>query len=188
MKIGIYVGSFNPVHKGHIKIVNHLIDKKYLDKIIVIPTKNYWDKNNLINLEHRIKMLEIFKTDNIIIDKELNQIEYTYQIMDILNKKYPNDELHLIIGADNIVDFDKWKNYQELLSYNLIIVNRDNIDIEYHLDKLNKKENFKIINDLEVIDISSTLIRGNLFNKYDINELIDERVYKYIIDNNLYRE
>ena len=50
MKIGVYVGSFNPVHKGHIKIVNHLIKNKYVDKVLVIPTGNYWDKNDLLSI------------------------------------------------------------------------------------------------------------------------------------------
>ena len=62
MKIGVYVGSFNPPHKGHIKIVNHLINN-YLDKVIIIPTGNYWDKFDLIDIQDRINMLKIFERD-----------------------------------------------------------------------------------------------------------------------------
>ena len=72
MKIGIYVGSFNPPHKGHIKIVNHLI-KNYLDKIIIIPTGNYWDKLDLVSINDRINMLRLYECENIIIDKETGE-------------------------------------------------------------------------------------------------------------------
>ena len=67
MKIGVYVGSFNPVHIGHIHIVNYLIDNNYLDKVIIIPTKGYWDKDNLIDLKHRINMLKYLENDFIMI-------------------------------------------------------------------------------------------------------------------------
>ena len=86
MKIGVYVGSFNPPHKGHIKIVNHLIENKYVDKILIIPTNNYWNKTNLIDLNHRINMLNIFKNEKIIINNTLNNLEYTYQIIRELQK------------------------------------------------------------------------------------------------------
>ena len=61
MKIGVYVGSFNPVHKGHMKIVKHLIKNNYLDKVIVIPTGAYWDKQNLIDINDRISMLKFYE-------------------------------------------------------------------------------------------------------------------------------
>ena len=81
MKIGVYVGSFNPPHKGHIKIVETLIKERYVDKVIIIPTNNYWNKTNLINLNHRLNMLNFFKNENIIINNTLNNLEYTYQII-----------------------------------------------------------------------------------------------------------
>ena len=110
MKIGVYVGSFNPPHKGHIKIVKHLLNKKIVDKILIIPTNNYWNKTNIIDLNHRINMLNFFKTDNIIINNTLNNLEYTYQVFRELKKD--NNDYSLILGADNIVSFAKWKNYR----------------------------------------------------------------------------
>ena len=188
MKIGIYVGSFNPPHKGHIKIVNHLINN-YLDKVIIIPTGNYWDKNNLVSINDRINMLKYYENETIIIDTKNNNIEYTYQILDILSNEYNNDELYLIIGADNIINFDKWKNYQDILKYNLIILNRANIDIIKYLYKLNKKDKYLVVNDLPNIDISSTMIRNKIKEKdyKNILELIDKEIYEYIEKNNLYR-
>ena len=186
MKIGIYVGSFNPPHKGHIKIANHLINN-YLDKIIIIPTCNYWNKNDLIDTKDRINMLKYYEKESIIIDDENNNIEYTYQILNILSKKYNQDELYLVIGADNIISFDKWKNYEEILKYNLIILNRSNIDIIKYLNNLNKKDKYIIVNDLPNIDISSTMIRNKIKNKEDdLIKYIDTDVYEYIKSKGLY--
>ena len=61
MKTGVYVGSFNPPHLGHLHVINFLIDQKYVDKVIVIPTGNYWHKNNIIDIKHRINMLKFYK-------------------------------------------------------------------------------------------------------------------------------
>ena len=183
MKIGVYVGSFNPPHKGHIKIAKTLVEKKYVDKVLIIPTNNYWNKTNLINLNHRLNMLDFLKNENIIINNTLNNLEYTYQIIRELQKEN-NNEYSLIIGADNIVSFDKWKNYKELLNIELLIINRDNIDVKEHLNKLNKKDKYKIIK-IENIDISSTYIRENLDYKNILN-IIDKQVLEYIKKENLY--
>lgn len=188
MKIGIYVGSFNPPHKGHIKIVNHLINN-YLDKVIIIPTGNYWDKLDLVSINDRINMLKYYENENIIIDTKNNNIDYTYQILEKLSKEYSMDELYLIIGADNIINFDKWKNYQDILKYNLIILNRANIDVIKYLNILNIKDKYTIINDLPNIDISSTMIRNKIKDSdtKNILELVDKEIYEYIEKNNLYR-
>lgn len=183
MKIGVYVGSFNPPHKGHIKIVKHLLNKKIVDKILIIPTNNYWNKTNIIDLNHRINMLNFFKTNNIIINNTLNNLEYTYQVFRELKKD--NNEYSLILGADNIVSFAKWKNYEELLNQELIIINRDNLDIKKYLNELNKKDKYKIIN-IKNIDISSTYIRENIKNEKLIKNIIDKQVLDYIKKENLY--
>ena len=183
MKIGVYVGSFNPPHKGHIKIVKHLLNKKIVDKILIIPTNNYWNKTNIIDLNHRINMLNFFKTDNIIINNTLNNLEYTYQVFRELKKD--NNDYSLILGADNIVSFAKWKNYEELLNRDLIIINRDNLDIKKYLNELNKKDKYKIIN-IKNIDISSTYIRENIKNEKLIKNIIDKQVLDYIKKENLY--
>lgn len=189
MKIGVYVGSFNPVHKGHIKIVKYLLEK-HLDKVIIMPTGAYWNKTDFADIRDRINMLSFFENDKIIVEKNNNDLPYTYLVMEYLSEKYKTDELLLIIGADNIVNFDKWKNYTELLKYGIIIVNRKGIEVKYYLDKLKKNSGYFITDGLENIDISSTdirkLIRENNYSELD--RLLDNRVKKYIIDNHIYEE
>ena len=102
-------------------------------------------------------------------------------LLNALSKKFKGDELYLIMAADNIVNFDKWKNYQEILNYKVIILNRDNIDIHNYIDKYNSS-NFIVIQDFEYIDISSTKLRSNLDSNY-----LDNKVLKYIKDNKLYQ-
>ena len=178
-RLGIYIGSFNPPHLGHIDVVNYLLNSNYVDKVLIVPTLAYWDKNNLIDIKDRINMLKFFENDKIKVDTKHNKYIYTCELMEKLSSKYDN-ELYLIIGADNIVEFDKWKNYQELLNYNIIIMNRDNIDIDKYLKKYNR-HHFIVIKDYDFIPISSSEIRTNLSDKY-----LDRRVLDYINNNKLF--
>ena len=175
------MGSFNPPHKGHIKVVNYLLNEKLVDKVLIIPTLGYWDKVDLANLTDRINMLKFYENDNILIDSKHNKYIYTYELVKVLKEEYPTYELYLIIGADNIIDFCKWKNYKELLKNKIIVMNRGNIDINSYIEKLGK-DSFIVINDFPYIDISSTEIRNNLNSDY-----LDRKVLNYIKKNNLYK-
>ena len=179
-KIGVYVGSFNPVHNGHIKVINHLLDKKIVDKVLVLATPNYWDKQNLVSAEHRINMLKFFETDKIIIDDVHNKYEFTYEVLNSLEEDYPNDELFLIVGYDNLEYIPKWKNAEIVMDHNIIAVRRYDIDITDKA-KMYDPNKLTIVDDFDSLDVSSTEIRNNLNNNY-----LDDRVKRYIIDSNLY--
>ena len=186
MKLGIYVGSFNPVHIGHVKVIEHLINLKYVDKVMVIPTGNYWDKFDLIDVNHRIKMLKLYENNKIIINDELNNIPNTYLILRKLHKKY--DDLYLIMGADNIVNFDKWKEYEEIINNNkILVIPRDNINIDEYLNKYDRNR-FIIVNDFDNVFISASEIRELVKNKeyLKLNKYLDKKVIKYIKENDLY--
>ncbi len=187
MKIGVYVGSFNPVHKGHVRIANTIINNGYVDKLLVIPTLSYWDKKGIISLEDRANMLKFYETDKIIVDTVYSNLQYTYQIINALKERHKDVEFSLIIGADNIVNFDKWMHYDELLELTLIIAARNDIDIKYYLDKLNKKDKYIIV-DIDDMDISSTKVRENIDNEMVLRRYLDPKVIGYIKDHNLYKE
>lgn len=180
MRLGVYVGSFNPPHKGHHKVINYLINNNFVDKVIIVPTLNYWNKKILVSLNDRINMLKYWEDDSIIIDTKHNEYKYTYQLLRALQKDNPLDQLYLIMGADNIVEFDKWKNYQELLKYKIIVMNRNNIDINKYLKKYNSS-NFIVIQDYHFIDISSSIIRDDLNSQY-----LDREILDYIQKKQLY--
>ena len=180
MKLGIYVGSFNPPHNGHLKVVNYLLENKIVDKIIILPTPNYWNKTNMVDIEKRVEMLKIFENPNIIVDGANNKYKYTYQILESLSKCYPEDKLYLIIGSDNLEKLHLWKNIDEILKYHIIVLKRGNLDISKYLKHFDLT-NFIVIDNFPFIDISSTEIRENLNN-----ENLDERVLKYIKKHKLY--
>ena len=187
MRIGVYVGSFDPIHKGHVSIINHIISKKYVDKILLIPTGNYWDKQCNSKLIDRINMCKYYKSDTIEIVEDNNLLPYTYMLLEELNKKYKNDELYLIIGADNIKTFDLWKNVNSIIENNhILIIPRDGIDINKYVGNNNK---FIIVSDFKMIDISSSNIRKMIRdNNSDVLKYIDKDIYKYIKNNRLYEE
>ena len=186
MRTGVYCGSFNPVHKGHIKIVRTALRRHLLDRVLIVPTGNYWDKQNLPPVQDRINMLKFFANDRIIIDETHNDIQYTYQLFGALKEENPDDELVLIIGRDNIPTFDRWKEYQELLKYDFIIIPREDIDSDdlHAMMKQLGKTNY-IIMEVKNIDISSSFIRENIADYEKIKTCIDKRVYNYMKKNML---
>ena len=180
MRLGIFVGSFNPVHEGHIKVVNYLLENDYVDKVLLLATPNYWNKQDLIDMKHRINMLKYYQNNNIIVDDQHNNYPYTYQVLRAL-KQDLDDELFLIIGADNMKDLDKWKNINEILENKIIVVNRNNVDIQEFLNKF-PKEQFIVIPNFPNIDVSSTEVRnGN-------SEHMSPKVLEYIRRNHLYEK
>lgn len=186
MRVGVFVGSFNPVHKGHIMAVNFLLDNDYLDKVMIIPTGNYWNKTNLIDINHRINMLKTYESEKILINDTLNSLEYTYLVLNELRKE--NKDLYLIIGDDNLVDFHLWKNIDEILLNKVIVLNRNNLDSKQHIEKFKNKEQFILIKNNESLNMSSTEIRNMISNndKTQLDTYLDKKVLDYIDKNNLY--
>ena len=178
MRIGVYIGSFNPPHLGHKKVIEFLIKNNYVDKLFIIPTQNYWNKKNIIAKKHRINMLKYYENDKVKIKSIPNKYEYSYQILLKIQNDHPKDTIHLIIGSDNLEKLHEWKNQNELKKYPIIVLKRGEIK------KNNKLNGYKItyIDDFKNINISSTEIRNGK-NKY-----LDLNIKKYIEENNLYKE
>lgn len=188
MKIGIYPGSFDPIHLGHIKIVNKILEDKIVDKVLIVPTGDYWDKNVNADLKDRISMAKFFESDKIIVEEKDNNIKATYDFLEAKKKEYKGDEFWLIIGGDNLENIHRWINYVKLIEYPFIVVKRDGFDESYIDKRFNdmSKRNYKVL-DIPNIEISSTYIRENIDNKEALNEIMDSRVLEYIQNNSLYQ-
>ena len=185
MRIGVYMGSFDPVHKGHIRIVRHLLKKNYVDQVLIVPTGNYWNKQSLTDVKKRIRMLKIFENEKIRIEEEFNELPYTYQLLRKLKKRYPEDELYLILGADNLLHFEDWQNAREIMKYSWIILKRKEIDIAQNMERL-KKEDYIVVDDVREYDISSSYIRENMDDYEKVKDCIHKKVYdryKKILEN-----
>ena len=192
MKIGIFGGSFNPPHKMHLRIALDLIKKFYLDKVIFVPTgSKYKYKSNLLPDKNRFEMLEIMIKDDerfLVSDFELkDRVVYTYETLKYFKGIYPNDEIYFICGLDNLSYVDKWMNSDELLCNNKFLVIKRSGDNEKDiLDRLDDYKENIIITNVSPCDVSSTMIRNKILNNEDVLDFINEEVFKYIKDNNLY--
>lgn len=181
MKIGVYCGSFSPVHKGHIKIAKECLKQKLVDKVLIIATGNYWDKDIEISLADRINMLKMYETSDTEIEESLNSLPYTYDIFKALKEESPDNEYVLIIGADNLENFERWNHYQYLLDCGLIVVQRAEKDEKYMKEKLKQLncKKYKILK-TEPIDASSSYIRKNMDDYSKIKSMCDRKVYDYL--------
>ena len=193
MKIGIFGGSFNPPHKMHKKIAIELIKKHYVDKVIFVPTgSKYKYKNNLLSDKVRLEMLELMCRDNNnleVSDYELKEhVVYTYETLNYFRNKYKDDEIYFICGTDNLSYIDKWKKGEDILSNNkLLVIKRNTDDINILLEKYKDYKDNIIVTKIEENEISSTKIREMIYNNKRVKDYLDESVYSYIGENNLYR-
>ena len=187
MRIAIYGGSFNPMHIGHEKIVDYVLNNLNMDKIIIIPVGiPSHRENNLEQSDTRLKICkEIFKGNKKIevsdIEIESEGKSYTYDTLLKLMVLYgENNEFFEIIGEDSLKSLKTWKNYEELLKICKFIVFRRKDDKNIQIDEefLNNKN--IIILENEYYDISSTEIRNMVKNNEDISAFVNKKVKKLI--------
>lgn len=191
MKVGLFFGSFNPVHVGHLIIANHLISNSDLDKLwMVISPQNPlkekaslakdYDRLHLMNLaleeDPRIKATDI--------EFYLPKPSYTIDTMTYLHERYPQHEFVLIMGGDNIATLHKWKNYQLLLSnYKIYVYERPG----YEMGELIDHENVEIVKDTPMLDISASFIRKCIKEGKSIRYMVPDVVFNYLDGSNMYK-
>lgn len=182
-RIGLYCGSFSPLHVGHVGIINEVLKEDLVDNVIVVPTKDYWDKKIAIPYNLRVKCLKTIESDKIIIDEDVDDSNApnTYSLLERLKTKYPRSSFKLIVGADNLPSFDKWVNYQYLLdNYEFIVMNREGLNPLEDLRRLNKND-YSILK-CDNFNVSSTFIRENIDKIEVIKDLISDEVLKILKD------
>lgn len=191
MNIGLYFGTFDPIHRGHINIVNFLIDNSLVEKVWFVVTPENPDKisNNLTDFIHRYEMvkIEVKNNNNLLasdVELKLERPSYTINSLRYISSAFPNNNFSLIIGEDNLVNFKKWKDYKEIMN---------NFKIYVYPRKTRLKRDMKLLmsNNIEMIeapliDLSSTNIRNIINDKNYAKQFISDSIYKYITTNNLY--
>lgn len=188
MRIAIYGGSFNPMHRGHEQIVEYILKNLNMDKIIIVPVGiPSHRENNLEQSDTRLKICrEIFKDNSKIevsdIEIKSNGKSYTYDTLIKLIEVYgKNNEFFEIIGEDSLKNFKTWKNYKELLKICKLVVFRRNDDEDKEIDKEFLKNSNIIILKNEYYNYSSTEIREKVKNGEDISNLVNKNVEKIIL-------
>ena len=188
MKLILFGGSFDPPHCGHLKIIEDCIEE--CDKLILMPSAYSPLKKNppIAESKHRVKMLELLiqelKYPIQIDDWEIAQSypNYTYLTVQYLQSEHPNSSISLVIGADQLQQFQKWKNYQKILdSVQIIGFNRKKYNVTPLIDM-----NLTWIKDFEM-DISSTEIRREIASGVQKGRELPHAVWNYIKEHNLYR-
>ncbi len=200
MRIGIFGGTFNPVHKGHKKLAEEMKTRAELDKVIIMPTFTPPHKagKELADGKDRLEMCRLMFTEDYysVSDLEIKREgkSYTVDTMTALKEIYPDDELFLIVGSDMLLSFHKWYRYEDILSVaTLCVASRaDSISFEdlsrYASEtlSLDSSNDEIILADIEPFECSSTEIRGKLKKGEDVRNLVSDKVYDYLRLNLLY--
>lgn len=193
MKIGLYFGTFNPIHVGHLIIANHMAEHSDLDQVwmVVTPHNPLKKKSTLLDDYHRLQMVFLATEDfpkikPSDIEFKLPQPNYTVNTLVHLEEKYPSYEFSLIMGEDNLKSLHKWKNYEVILErhdiyvYPRISTEEENLEFKNH-PKIH-------LIDAPVVEISATFIRDNIKKGKNIQPLLPAKVWEYIDHNNFYKK
>lgn len=197
MKIGLYFGTFNPIHVGHMIIANHMAEFSGLDQIwmVVTPHNPLKKKDTLLGDNIRLELV-FLATENFPkikpsdIEFRLPQPNYTVHTLAHLQDKFPQHEFALIMGQDNLRSFHKWKNYDVILENHDIYVYprlEANPGVNEQAKQFENHPKIHLI-DAPVVEISSTFIRDSIKQKKNVRPLLPEKVWEYIDHNNLYKK
>jgi nicotinate-nucleotide adenylyltransferase len=196
MNIGLFFGSFNPIHIGHLLVATHIREAAQLNEIwfVVSPQNPFKNISELANENQRLEMvkLAIEKTDYFkAIDIEFNlpKPSYTYITLKELSNQFPNNKFHLIIGEDNVAKFNEWKEVDWIKdNYEVIVYSRQVNSRQYTVEK--NKTAYRLLNTkylkLPMLDISSTEIRNRIKNNQSVKYFVTENVEQYITFHKLF--
>jgi nicotinate-nucleotide adenylyltransferase len=189
MRIGLFFGSFNPIHIGHLIIANIMAENSDLQAVwfVVSPQNPFKKSKTLLHEFDRLDMVEMAITDNpklkaIDIEFHLPRPSYTIDTLTVIQEKYPQHIFSLIIGEDNLGQFSKWKNYQQILEYFGLYVYPRPGAIK---SELLKHPNVKVI-EAPLLDISATFIRDRIRENKSVKYLVPDQVEQYILRKKFY--
>ncbi|MFY7672149.1 nicotinate (nicotinamide) nucleotide adenylyltransferase [Tenacibaculum sp. MEBiC06402] len=191
--IGLYFGTFNPIHIGHLIIANHMVENSDLDEIwmVITPHNPFKKKSSLLDNHHRFEMVyratenfdKISPSD---IEFKLPQPNYTVHTLAHISEKYPSYKFNLIMGEDNLKSLHKWKNYETILEHHDVYVypRISEGKVETQFDNHPKIHRVNA----PIIEISSTMVRNSIKEGKNIKPLLSSTVWEYIDEMNFYKK
>ncbi|MDB9806081.1 nicotinate (nicotinamide) nucleotide adenylyltransferase [Crocinitomicaceae bacterium] len=193
MNIGLYFGSFNPIHVGHLIIAQYMIQRDDIDAVwfVVSPQNPFKNKSTLLQDYHRLALVRIatedepkFKAEDI--EFGLPQPSYTIDTLTYLKEKHPDKNFSLLMGEDNLRGFNKWKNYEQILAnHHLFVYPR--IEGEPIEHTLKDHASVTFCEDVPLMKISASYIRQQIKEGKSVDFLLNEKVAKYADEMNFYR-
>jgi nicotinate-nucleotide adenylyltransferase len=190
MKIGLYFGSFNPIHNGHLIIASYIVQNTTMEQVwfVISPQNPLKKSSSLLNEYHRLYLVQVSVEDEPAlkasdIEFRLPKPSYTIDTLTYLSEKFPSHEFSVIMGSDSFQNLPQWKNYKQLLeNYPVYVYERPGFQAE------NIYENAKVIFlKAPLLEISSTYIRKMILNGKSIRYLVPEKVRMEIEQNGYYR-
>ncbi len=191
VKTGLFFGSFNPVHIGHLAIANYFKSFSDLEEIwmVVSPHNPLKKKKSLLNQYDRLDMLNMALKEapegihSCDIEFQLKQPSYTIDTLTYLKERHPTNEFAIIVGSDNLASFHKWKNYEEIIrQYQIYVYPRPGFDMKPY------ENHPKFIPvDAPVMEISSSFIRNAIKKEKDIRCFLPKEIYHYILKMHFYK-
>lgn len=191
IRTGIFGGTFNPIHLGHLALANYLCEENWVDELwfLITPQNPFKQEQTLLDNHLRMKMVEAaiadyprFKASDF--EFTLPRPSYTVTTLQKLSETYPDREFVLIIGADNWAAFDKWKSPEEILrNHRILVYPRPGYEINPH----ELPTQVKAVN-TPLLEISSTFIRESIASGKDIRYFLHPEVYRFIKQHQLYNK
>ena len=188
-KIGIYSGSFNPIHHGHVMLANYLVEFSDLDELwfVVSPQNPLKQKSELLDDQERLKMVQLAVGDDprfhvSDVEMHLSRPSYTINTLTALSEQYPDFQFVFICGMDSLQNFKNWRDYQKILdNYELLVFPREGYDGG---DLINHPS--VTILKTPILEISSTFIRQSMKEGRDVRHFVPERVFLYMKENHFF--
>ena len=185
-RIGLYSGSFNPIHHGHVMLANYLVEFSDLDELwfVVSPQNPLKKKTDLMDDSDRLKMVELALGDDprmraSDIEFGLPKPSYTINTLRALSEQYPDDQFVFICGMDSLEGFPRWREYQAILdNYELLVFPRKG----YDGGELTHHPHVKVL-ETPIIEVSSTFIRNCMREGRDVRHFMPEKAYQYLISS-----
>lgn len=190
-QVGLFFGSFNPIHIGHLIIANHLVEHSAMDELwlVVTPQNPFKEKQSLLDNYLRLEMVNLaieeypkLRASNI--EFQLPQPNYTVNTLAYLEEKFPNISFALIMGEDNLKSLHKWKNYEYILEHYPIYVYPRMSEGEMP-DNLVQHPHIKRVT-APIIELSATFIREEIKARHNVRPLLPEKVWQYIDRTGVY--
>lgn len=190
MHIGLYFGSFNPIHVGHLIVANHIVEHTDIDKLwfVVSPHNPLKDSNSLLNEYDRLHLVQLAIEDNVKfrasnVEFQMPKPSYTIDTLTYLSEKFPLEEFSVIMGSDSFQNITKWKNYEQLLEqYKVLVYKRPGFEVsDTHGGDVT-------VLDAPLLQISASFVRDQLKEGKSIRYVVPENVRAYIEENNYYKK